>query len=76
MATDGLIEMNSISYEGVYAPARPCNGQELRSVAVLSPIPYWEQFLGRSPGGVLLGFLPIRLEHPQRADIRATYASL
>jgi hypothetical protein len=36
-------------YEGGYAAARPCNGQELLSVAGLSPLPYWELFLGRPP---------------------------
>jgi len=36
-------------YEGGYAAARPCNGKELLSVAGLSPLPYWELFLGRPP---------------------------
>jgi hypothetical protein len=38
------------TYEGGYAAARPCNGKELLSVAGLSPLPYWELFLGRPPG--------------------------
>jgi hypothetical protein len=36
-------------YEGVYAPARPCNGKELPQVPEWPPLPHWELFLGRPP---------------------------